>query len=212
MRERAGTAVLAAAAGATDLLALTVLGGAFASIITGNLVTLGYGIGTTDAARVIPVAIAVTAYGLGVLIWRLLPPTVTAPLLAELALLAVVAGGLLTEPGVGGKRVLLAVAGIAMGGQSVVGLRLRASTTYMTGALVTALTGDLRKAGPALLQLAALVAGAAAAAGLMAVAHGAAYVLPVVLVGSAVPLLSPGLRNSATAQGTPEPEVRPSGR
>ncbi|XVU28802.1 DUF1275 family protein [Actinoplanes sp. CA-054009] len=189
MRERAGIAVLAAAAGSVDLLALTVLGGAFASIITGNLVSLGYGIGTTDSARIIPVAIAVTAYAIGVLIWRLLPRTVIVPLLVELALLAVVAGGLLTDPGVGVKRVLLAVAAVAMGGQSVVGLRLRASTTYMTGALATALTGDLRKAGPVVLQLAALVAGAGAAAGLRTVAPWAAYVLPVVLLGSAVVLL-----------------------
>ncbi|MFG1992216.1 DUF1275 family protein [Actinoplanes sp. NPDC048988] len=209
MRERAGIALLAATAGSVDLLALTVLGGAFASIITGNLVTLGYGLGAADAARIIPVAIAVTAYGIGVLIWRFLPRTVIVPLLAELALLAVVAGGLLTDPGAGVRRALLAVAAVAMGGQSVVGLRLRASTTYMTGALATALTGDPRKAGPVLLQLASLVAGAAGAAALMTVAHWAAYALPVVLMGLAVALLT---ARSATARVAPAPEPQPSVR
>lgn len=176
---------LAAAAGATDLLALTVLGGAFASIVTGNLVTLGFGVGTAEPSRIVPVAIAVTAYGLGVLLWRLLPATVTVPLLAELGLLAVLAGGLIADPGAGARRVLLAVAALAMGGQSVVGLRLRASTTYMTGALATALAGDLRKAGPALVPLMSLVAGAAATAALANVATWAAAVVPAVLVAVA---------------------------
>ncbi|GIF21506.1 hypothetical protein BJ973_005049 [Actinoplanes tereljensis] len=36
---------LAATAGSVDLLALTVLGGAFASIVTGNLVTIGFALG-----------------------------------------------------------------------------------------------------------------------------------------------------------------------
>ncbi|SNY61379.1 Uncharacterized membrane protein YoaK, UPF0700 family [Paractinoplanes atraurantiacus] len=201
--------LLAATAGSVDLLALTVLGGAFASIITGNLVTLGFGIGAADAGRVVPVAIAVTAYAIGVLIWRFLPRTVTVPLLVELALLAVVAGGLLTDPGVWGRRILLAVAAMAMGGQSVVGLRLRASTTYMTGALATALTGDLRKAGPVLLQLASLVAGAAAAAALMTVAHWAAYLLPLAPAGLAVACLT---GRTATARATPGAEARPSVR
>ncbi|MEV4348745.1 DUF1275 family protein [Actinoplanes sp. NPDC049596] len=120
------------------------------------------------------------------LTWRLLPATVLVPLLAELALLAVIAAGPLADPGIGLKRILLALAAVAMGGQSVVGLRLRASTTYMTGALATALTGDLRSAWPTLLQLLALVGGAAAAAALMTVAHWAACVLPLLLVTTAI--------------------------
>jgi uncharacterized membrane protein YoaK (UPF0700 family) len=46
--------LLAATAGSVDLLALTVMGGAFASIITGNLVTVGFGTGTPD--RLVAVA------------------------------------------------------------------------------------------------------------------------------------------------------------
>jgi uncharacterized membrane protein YoaK (UPF0700 family) len=120
--------LLAATAGSVDLLALTDMGGAFASIITGNLVTVGFGTGTPD--RLVAVAVAVGGFAGGVLIWALFwrrrPGVVLGSLLAELALLGIVAIGLLvrgplaagsTETGVrSSSLILLAVAAVAMVG------------------------------------------------------------------------------------------------
>lgn len=61
---------------------------------------------------------------------------------AELVLLVVVAArvaGYATHPGRAAALVRLAVASIAMGGQSAAALRLHAATTYLTGALTGAL-------------------------------------------------------------------------
>ncbi|MFF0374040.1 DUF1275 family protein [Actinoplanes missouriensis] len=182
---RAGAAVLAATAGATDLLALTDLGGAFASIVTGNLVTAGYAIATADLQRLVPVAVAVTGYALGVILWSL---PWTRQLLAEFALLMTVAAPL-------PATLRLFTAAVAMGGQSVIGLRLGAVTTYLTGALATALrdlTAGRRKASvTVLIQLVSLVTGAAVTAGIRVVAPSAALFVPPFLVVIAAVLLTP---------------------
>ncbi|MEV6348933.1 DUF1275 family protein [Actinoplanes sp. NPDC051851] len=235
-RERAGIIALAAGAGAVDLLALTVLGGAFASVVTGNLVTVGYMIGTGDGERLVAVAVAIGGYAAGVALWSLLgkerPAAVTGPsaavtgssatgggssatgagssatgagpsvtvtrmLVAEAGLLAAVAVGLFAtggRPGGGVAHGLLGVAALAMGAQSVAGLRLKAPTTYLTGALVGVLAdlvhGRWRAAGPASAQLASLITGAALSGAALAVgAWWAAAVLPVALVGAAAALL-----------------------
>jgi uncharacterized membrane protein YoaK (UPF0700 family) len=200
-RERqSGPIALAACAGAVDLLALTLPGGVFASIITGNLVTLGHGIGTEDLARVVAVVIAVTGFSLGVVVWARLwrsrPAAVVGPLAMEMVVLIGLAAGLLaagSAPGTTTARMLLALAAVAMGGQSMVGMRLRTSTTYLTGAFATAL-GDAvagRRAAlrPALVQLAALVTGAAVTALLITHLRWAAPLLPLVLVGAAMVLV-----------------------
>ncbi|GID32402.1 hypothetical protein Abr02nite_73850 [Paractinoplanes brasiliensis] len=194
------TAALTVAAGATDLLALTVLGGAFASIVTGNLIMFGYGISTTDPHRVIPAAVAVLGYAAGVLIWswiwRSRPTAVRGPLIAELVLLVIVAAGLVMtgeEPAIVPARLLLAGAAVAMGGQSTVGLRLGAATTYMTGLVATTTrdqaTGRHRAVAPTLFTLTALVAGSAAAAAFLAGPRWPAALLEPVMVGTAIVLL-----------------------
>ena len=187
------------------------LGGAFASIVTGNLVTLGYGTATGDPHRIVPVAVAVTGYAAGVLvwswIWRSRPDALRALLVAELALLVVVAVGLLATdeaPAILPARLLLAVAAVAMGAQSTVGLRLGASTTYMTGLVATTTrdeaTGRGRPLVPTLITLAALIAGAAAAAAFLAGPRWPAALLPPVLVGLAVVLLpTPAGHEAGTA-------------
>jgi uncharacterized membrane protein YoaK (UPF0700 family) len=85
------------------------------------------------------------------------------------------------------------VAAIAMGGQSVAALRLQASTTYMTGTLVSALQDVVTgRAGPrraALRQLVALVGGAIAAAVLLHFLAWAVPLLPVVLLTACVGLV-----------------------
>lgn len=187
MRAWAGT-LLACAAGAVNLVALTALGGAFAGIVTGNLVTAGDALTGHDPARLVPIGIAVGGFTLGALLWAASPRAALAlPLVAELVLLVAAVPFQLA----GVEPVVLALLAAALGGQSVVGLRLHTSTTYMTGALTTAAHAavaerDGRAAVAALRQLLALVVGAVAAALLpTAVALG----VPIVLVAAAALLL-----------------------
>ena len=192
-RAAAGT-LLAAAAGAVDLVALIALGGAFAGIVTGNLVTLGDRLVHLDIRSLGPIGLAVGAFAVGVLVWarawRDRPEALTAPLLAELVALAAALPFWLAGP----TWPVLLLAGVALGGQSVVGLRLRNSTTYMTGVLTTgahglATRGDWRGALGAVRQLLALVVGAVSAALFLTTARWAALVLPLVLVAAAVLLV-----------------------
>lgn len=196
-----GAAALAACAGAVDLLAVTTLGGAFASIVTGNLVTLGYGLGTGDPHRAIAAVTATAGFGVGVAAWtwlgRFRPAAVLGPLAAQLVALVVVAAGLLatgSRPDPVAAGALLAVAAMAMGGQSVVGLRLKVPTTYMTGTLTSALgglvTGQRTGQGQRFIQLIALVAGATTTAALRAYLPSAAPLLPPVLLATAMLLLA----------------------
>ncbi|MDG4825595.1 DUF1275 family protein [Asanoa sp. WMMD1127] len=166
---------LAACAGVVDLVAIAALGGAFASIVTGNLVTVGLGVGATDDHVFAPPAVAVGAYSAGVLAAqatiRLRWP---GHLLAEFALLGALAAGFAATDGRPGRTtslLLLATAALAMGVQSVVAQRMHESTTYLTGTLTGALqelvSGRRGRRGVALGQLAALTAGAAVAAALL---------------------------------------------
>lgn len=81
---------LAACAGAIDLLALAGLRGAFASVVTGNLVTAGLGFGSVDATVFEPSLVAVVGYAIGVAIflwiWRRRRAAVIGPLVAEFGL------------------------------------------------------------------------------------------------------------------------------
>lgn len=185
--------LLAAAAGAVDVVALVALGGAFAGIVTGNLVTLGAAGVELDAARLTPIGVAVGAFLLGVLtwarLWRARPQALTAPLLVEAAVLAAALVLSLFEA----RWPVLLLAALALGGQSVIGLRLANSTTYMTGVLTTAAHdlaahADRRGALVALRQLLALVAGAVVAVLLLDVGRWAALAVPVVLVATAAAL------------------------
>jgi uncharacterized membrane protein YoaK (UPF0700 family) len=195
-----------------DLLAVAGLGGAFAGIVTGNLVTAAYGVGTGNYRLIMPAGTAVAAFAVGVLAWARLwherPRAVAGMLIAELALLVVVATGwILTgaRPGPLEALLLLAVAAIAMGGQSVAALRLQASTTYMTGTLVGGLqdlvTGRPGRRRAALRQLVALVCGATAAAVLLHFLAWAVPLLPVVLLAACV-----GVVLGARAAGVSGPD------
>jgi len=199
-RQHAGTLALAGCSGAIDLLAITALSGTFVSVITGNLVIFGYGLGQPDPSRLIAVGIAVPAFALGVLLWfglwRSRPTAVRGPLLAEFSLVAVLAVVLLAvdvHPNDAVARILLGVAGVAMGAQSVIANRLKISTTYMTGNLTNALTdlltGRRAQAIPAFLQLVALLAGAAVAAALYVHLRWAAPLLPLLLLATAIGLI-----------------------
>jgi uncharacterized membrane protein YoaK (UPF0700 family) len=185
VRAWAGT-LLAGAAGAVNLVALVALGGAFAGIVTGNLVTAGDALTGHDVSRLAPIGIAVGGFTAGAALWAA-SRGLSGPLVAELVLLAAAVPFQLARA----ESVVLALLAVAMGGQSIIGLRLRTSTTYMTGILTTAAHAavaerDGRAALGALRQLVALVVGAVVAALLPTAV---ALLVPIVLVAAAAVLL-----------------------
>ncbi|MDD7937758.1 DUF1275 family protein [Actinomycetospora lutea] len=195
IRVATASTLLAAASGVVDLWAVTSLGGPFAGVVTGNLVTVGGAAGRGDAGALWPPLVAVLGFAAGVAVWssawRRRPDAVGAPLAVELVVLGALAVAWVFR-GVP-TLVLLAVAAATMGGQSSVALRLGESTTYLTGTLTGAMaalvTGGARGRVVALKQLAAVVAGAAGAAVLLGVLPGAVPVLAGVLVVGALVVL-----------------------
>jgi uncharacterized membrane protein YoaK (UPF0700 family) len=154
--------------GGTDVLSLTRLGGVFASVMTGNLVLLGLAAARASAELAGHTGVAIGGYVLGVAIGARVialaprrrrqagqraagpegwPAMVTAALVLELVLLAVLAAGWeLTGPHPAGARqyLLLVTATVAMGIQSaaVRGFgRGEYATTYLTGTLTSLIAG-----------------------------------------------------------------------
>ena len=159
-----------------DLLSITVLGGVFSGIITGNLVHAGHGLGTTHWPLAAIATGAVTAFATGVaLASRLMGPphNQTQPRMRlQLALqttLVVLFAGLWAlvhgKPPTPISLVLLAMACLAMGAQSAWARQNGASTTYLTGTLTAAVTDTVTGQGLsrhrwALIRLACLLVGA----------------------------------------------------
>lgn len=170
--------------GTVDALGFINLGGAFSSVMTGNMVLLGIGSASGDWTEASHVGLAILSFMLGVLggariarrshpdepVW---PRGATVALGAEAVLLTVVA---LVWIGLGGAvgpdvaQVLLALCAAALGVQSSAVQRLGVSglsSTYLTGTLTTLIAGvAARKPAavllPSLLVLVALVVGAGA--------------------------------------------------
>lgn len=196
-RVATASTLLAAVAGVVDLWAVTSLGGPFAGVVTGNLVTAGGAAGRGDTRALWPPALAVLGFAVGVVVWsyawRRRAGSVARPLLAELVVLVALAvAWVLVEATASGAvvLVLLAAASLAMGAQSATALRLGESTTYLTGTLTGGLAalvaGGSRGRVVALRQLGALVGGAAVAAVLLDVARWSVPVLAVVLLVAAL--------------------------
>lgn len=176
MRRSAALAALTACAGGMDLLSVTVLGGVFSGITTGNLVHTGHGLGTAQWTLAATAAGAVAAFATGVaLASRIMGPThnqTQARMRLQLALqttmVAVFAATWIAvhaDPGTVTGPALLAVAALAMGAQSAWARQNGASTTYLTGTLTAAVadaaTGQgLDRHRWALIRLACLLAGA----------------------------------------------------
>ncbi|SEP15242.1 YoaK family protein [Trujillonella endophytica] len=191
--------VLAIVSGATDAIGLLALGGAFTSVMTGNLVILGASASTTDGALAIASGGAIVAFCIGVWLGARLaggarpgdavwPRPVTVGLAVELGMLSVyaigwwISGG---EPGPVLTQVLLFVMAAALGVQSSTVQRFGVnglSTTYLTGTLTTVVMKlasgkGLREIRGSLEILSGLVVGAAAGALLIEVAPLTAPVL-----------------------------------
>jgi uncharacterized membrane protein YoaK (UPF0700 family) len=184
-----------------DALAFLALGKVFVSVITGNLVLLGIGLGRSEHDVALRVAMTIVGYAAGATagaaiagrgqddqpVW---PSRVTAALLVELILLAGFALGWelsAARPGGAALLVLLAVAAAAMGLQSAAVNRLALpgfSSTYLTSTLVRAITelvlGPRHHVGAKIAALVSVVVGALAGALLVTAAPRFA---PVIAVG-----------------------------
>ncbi|WP_065967372.1 YoaK family protein [Streptomyces sparsogenes] len=199
----AAAVALTVATGSMDAIAFLSLGGVFTSVMTANLSLLGMSAGTRDPQLAGNAALALTGYVLGALVGgrivhgpsgspgrrRRARRALAVEVLALGALwgLWAAAGG---HPGGGRRTGLLALAAVAMGGQSAL-VRAVAppgmSTTYFTGMLTNLLadlaaTGRVRWVTATLLT--ALVAGAAGGGLLISLAPSAAPALPAGLVAA----------------------------
>jgi uncharacterized membrane protein YoaK (UPF0700 family) len=189
--------LLAACAGATDTLAFFGLGKAFAGIVTGNLVTAGYGIATGNSSLVKPTVTAVTGSVVGEIIWaRLLrrPGAANGLLITELTLFLLVLAGWLaagSHPAGISALALLALVSVALGGQSIWALRIHQTTTYFTGMMTktinTAVSANAG-VGTSLRQLGALLAGAILAGVVLHGLRPAAPAVPLFLLAAATTL------------------------
>lgn len=146
--------VLTLVTGAADATGFLALGGAFSSVMTGNMVLLGLSAGHTDAALAITSASAIVSYVVGVLagariagtptpgdpVW---PRQVSRALTAEAVVLLVfllVWEVTLGNRSPGAELALLMVAAAALGIQSSAIQRFGVSglsSTYLTGTLTT---------------------------------------------------------------------------
>ena len=198
--------VLAGVSGATDAIGLLALGGAFTSVMTGNLVLLGAASATADGALALASGVAIVAFCLGVALGTLLagtprpgdgawPSRVTLGVAGEGALLVVYAVGWWVsgaDRGATATLLLLATTAVALGVQSSTVQRFGVSglsTTFLTGtltAIVVRLTTrrPLREVLPSIQVIAGLVVGAAAGAATVSSLPVAAPALQLLLVGA----------------------------
>jgi uncharacterized membrane protein YoaK (UPF0700 family) len=188
-RRRPGlTGVLAFASGSLDAVALMGLGGAFTSVVTGNLVFTGRALGTWSGASVAYPVAAVAGFTGGVAVGTWVaglagsgssgahwPRRATRVLALESAILLVLNvvwlgyGGRPTGVAAG---LMLFFAALALGAQSAAARNVGGtpSTTYLTGALTTLIEALCRgrRADPsAVYGLGGLVSGAAISAALV---------------------------------------------
>jgi uncharacterized membrane protein YoaK (UPF0700 family) len=174
---------LALVTGATDAIAFVSLGGVFTSVMTGNMVLLGMGLGRGEATVLEHTGIALAAFIAGTVLGARIagaprpgdavwPGRLTVALATEFALFlaaAVCWWAVGSKPHGAVQSVLLMADALALGVQSSAVLRLNVSglsTTYLTGTLTTlfqSLATNRRTAKSArpLGLLLALIAGAA---------------------------------------------------
>jgi uncharacterized membrane protein YoaK (UPF0700 family) len=188
--------------GAMDSVAFLRLDNVFTSVMTGNMVLMGMGIGRGDWGQLEHAAIAVVAYIAGAMIGgrvsgrigaddSVWPAQVTLALAVEFLLFAVVnvmwfAGH--ARPGGTEKPIMVALAALALGIQSSAVIRLNVSglsTTYLTGTLTSVARSLMvdrrfRGNGRSTLVLLALISGAAL---------GAVLAIRVPLIAAVPPLI-----------------------
>ena len=219
----ASAIALAITSGATDALSFLALGGAFTSVMTGNLVLLGISIGHPNGALAQQIAVAIVGYIAGCVVgvriagiakpddpaW---PPAVARALAVEFCLLVFYAAGWWV---VGGKPAgalaagLLGLSALALGIQSATVQRFGVSglsTTYLTGTLTTLVSRLVtrrrsRDDSRHLLILAGLIVGAALAAVLALYARALAPLMQLVPLGIALGIVGWQVRRGRPPKG-----------
>jgi uncharacterized membrane protein YoaK (UPF0700 family) len=199
---------LAVVSGATDAIGLLVLGGAFTSVMTGNMVLLGVAASSTDGTLAASAGFSILAFCAGAALGARLagtaqksdgvwPRAVTVGLAVEFVFVAAYAVGWWVtggHPGSGVTLALLLSTAVALGIQSSTVQRFGVSgmsTTYLTGTLTTVVIRlasgrGVREVWHSIEILLGLVAGAAAGAGILLLAPMFAPVLQLVALGSVV--------------------------
>jgi uncharacterized membrane protein YoaK (UPF0700 family) len=175
--------LLAVNSGLTDAVGYLTLGGAFSSVMTGNMVLLGLSVGSAAGALALHAAAAVLAFVCGCAIGTkvagtprqgdsIWPRAITRALSLQVAVVAIYAvlwwatGG---RPGPVMQLTLLTLNALALGVQSSAVQRFGVpglSTTYLTGTLTTVVIRmvsgrPLREIGHNLFIIVGLIAGAA---------------------------------------------------
>jgi uncharacterized membrane protein YoaK (UPF0700 family) len=220
--------LLAVNSGGVDAVGFAALGGAFTSVMTGNMILLGVSIATANRALAVRSILALACYMAGTFLGACIagapqsddppwPRPVTRALMAELALFTLFAigwwgsGG---HPASTSQQLLLGVDAFALGIQSSAVLRLGGSvlsTTYMTGTLTTLVSAlsyrkHPRNVVPSAQLLTALIAGAVTA---VLLARHAAPLLPALQLVPLVAVLAVATRQGAVAYpGTEIPQDR----
>lgn len=199
---------LAVVSGATDAIGLLALGGAFTSVMTGNMVLLGVAATSADGKLAAASGLAILAFCAGAALGarlagaarsddRLWPRPVTVGLAVEFVFFAAYAAGWWATggtPGTGLAVALLLCTAVGLGIQSSTVQRFGVggmSTTYLTGTLTTVVirlaTGrGVREVWHSVEILLGLIAGAAAGAGLLLLAPPAAPTLQLAVLGAVV--------------------------
>lgn len=205
--------LLTVVSGSIDAVGFLALGGAFSSVMTGNLVLVGVAVATPDRTLLYSAGAAVLCFVLGCALGARLagtpdahdgpwPAATTRVLGVELAVLACFSlGWWLTgaDPNGDIRLLLLVVNAVALGLQSSAVARFGVpglSTTYLTGTLTTAVirlsTGrPLREIGHSVQLLAGLVAGAALGA---AITLRAPHLVPAVPLACLGVVVAVGIR------------------
>lgn len=199
--------LLAVNSGATDAIGFLALGGAFASVMTGNMVITGVGAATGDGSLIVLAVSAIVSFVVGCAVGARLaglpqsgdpvwPAAVTRALAVQTALTVVLSiAWWVTGPERGEtvRLILLGGHAVALGLQSSTVQRFGAgglSTTYLTGTLTglvvrLATGGGVRSVGRNAALLLGLIGGAALGAVLTAKAWALApltQLVPLVLV------------------------------
>ncbi|WP_241778324.1 YoaK family protein [Streptomyces sp. CNQ431] len=212
---RSALLLLSFASGAADVLAVVVLGGAFAGIMTGNLVLLGAAAAGERSQGVWAPALALGGYLLGTVLAvpltgrgggrRAWPRGALWCLGAETVVLASVAVAWTVadrpDPGGVAAGALLVPLSAAMGAQATTVLSLGregAPTTFFTSTLTSLVAGFAARQpgvdGWAVARLACLFAGACGAVLVRRAVPDVALFLPAVLVAAAVAVVAAGRR------------------
>lgn len=221
--------LLALVSGATDATGFLALGGAFTSVMTGNMVLMGVAVGSGDTSLVVLLLSAFGGYVAGAALGTRVagtpqpddppwPAAVSRALAIELALFLVFAVAWWlhgSDPSQSWGPPLLGLTAMALGLQSSAILRFGVSglsTTYLTGTLTTVVVRlvsrqPLHTVRHSAALLGGLVAGAAAAAGMVTLLPAAAPALQLVLLGAVLvsartPRAGRGTTTSATTSVT----------